>query len=160
MGFPICPVCEYPVRRRNRTVHVSCADQVRPTEPEREHEPEPNNVIHFPTQTHKCRKCGALPSREPARSTRECTWCRSTNTLIINGAPFCEAHAPIDDAPRKRSNDVLTLVPDVCERCGEFLTPGVTKGKIKCKCDQPKMPRHLMNNDNDDRPPQQVRYGN
>jgi phage FluMu protein Com len=49
--------------------------------------------------------------------------------------------------------------PDRCQRCGEMISR-VTLGSIKCKCMAPRMPRGLMNNDSDDRPTTQVRYGN
>jgi hypothetical protein len=46
--------------------------------------------------------------------------------------------------------------PDRCWNCGE----PKQWGNLNCKCGRPKMPRHLMGNDSDDRPSSQVRYGN
>jgi len=114
--FPTCPVCNYPVRKRSRTVHKSCEGAV-------------VEAIALDTP---------MPS---PKQGRECCFCHSTDTTLINGAPFCYDHQPGDVQGKPRSRDVLTLVPDVCVNCGEFLTPGVTKGKIKCKCDEPTPPR-------------------
>lgn len=85
----------------------------------------------------------------------ECCFCRSTQTTVINGAPFCDAHSPERTITGART---LTIVPDRCERCGEHLTPRTTRGSIKCRCDQPSMPHNLGKDD--DKPPMQVRYGN
>lgn len=88
---------------------------------------------------------------------------------MVNGAPFCPDHEP-GNVTHTRT---LTQTQDKCDRCGEFLTPSVTKGSIKCKCDMPKMPRcakpgmhrkgctcMAQKIENDNRPPMQVRYGN
>lgn len=48
--------------------------------------------------------------------------------------------------------------PDRCQKCGEGISR-VTLGTIKCKCMQPKVPRHVIDN-SDDRPSPRVRYGN
>lgn len=140
MSFPICPVCQHPVRRRSRTVHKSCGAQA-PVGPTAESEQVPVR--------------GAL-----ARSGgRECCFCLSTDTSEKDGGWFCEKHYPYDERTTVR-NRTLTTTPERCERCGELITPKVTLGNIKCKCDEPKMPRHLRGNDKDDSPPSQVRYGN
>lgn len=144
-----CTVCGYPIRKAKRTVHVSCEA----------FDPEPDDQ---PIVT---------------SHARECCFCHSRDTVIINGAPFCAEHEPGDGAPRVRSRETITILGERCVRmtqitkgkhkgewidvgCGEPLTPTITKSSIKCKCDQPKMPSHLMNNDNDDKPPMQTRYGN
>lgn len=127
-----CTICGHPIRKRNRTTHVSCAAQ--------------------PPQASVQQQA---PEGEPL-SYRSCCFCRSTDTTFIEGAPFCEEHRP----DSQRNSNTLTLAPERCPKCHEFLTPGVTKGSVKCKCDMPKMPRHLMNRENDDRPPMQGRYGN
>lgn len=135
MSFPICPVCTFPVRRRGRTMHVSCAeaDAGRPTLRFREH-PAPGQV-------------------------HECCFCMSTDTSEKDGGWFCEKHYPYDERATVQQR-TLTATPERCDGCGEAVTPKVTSTSIKCKCEQPKMPRHLRNNDSDDRPPMQVRYGN
>ena len=90
-------------------------------------------------------------------SLNTCCFCSSTDTRMVDGSPFCPDHEP-GNVTHTRT---LTRTQDKCDRCGEFLTPSVTKGSIKCKCDMPKLPRHLRDKVmNDDRPPMQVRYGN
>lgn len=49
--------------------------------------------------------------------------------------------------------------PDRCTGCYEPLS-NVVLSSIKCKCMQPRMPRHLMGDSGPDRPTPQVRYGN
>lgn len=134
----ICTVCNYPIKKPNRTTHVSCASQAAPDD-----QPIVSETIGT------------------AFDKRECCFCHSRDTVLINGAPFCPEHEPVEQAPTKvRSRETLTFAAERCPRCGEAITPSITKGNIKCKCDQPKMPRHLRNNDSDDRPPMSVRYGN
>lgn len=96
----ICTACNRPIKRKGRTIHVTCAQA---------------QALH------------------------------------------AEQEIALNDARRFAP---LTIAPERCAKCGEALTPGVTKGRIQCRCDQPSMPRHLRNNDKDDRPPMQVRYGN
>lgn len=110
----LCKVCGYPIRKPNRTVHVTCAQT----------QANDDNVVVM-ISDHR----------------RACSFCLDRDTTIINGAPFCPKHMPTDDAPRVRSSKVLTLSPERCERCDEVLTPTITKGKIKCKCDEPMPPR-------------------
>lgn len=141
MSFPVCPVCTYPVRRRGRTVHKSC-------EPQR-------IALDAGNET----TVAEVVSIMLDRPGRECAFCYSTNTSEKDGGWFCEKHYPYDERATVQ-NRTLTTTPERCERCGELVTPKVTLGNIKCKCDQPKMPLHLRGNDKDDSPPSQVRYGN
>ena len=53
----------------------------------------------------------------------------------------------------------LVVTPDRCAKCGEAFTPRVVKG-AQCKCQMPRIPRDLIGDDTNDRPPMQVRYGN
>ena len=148
----ICTECNYPIKKANRTMHVSCAAKVQADD-----------------------QSAAEPT--PIATQRECCFCHSRDTVMINGAPFCPEHEPGDQPVRARSRETFTIQGERCVRlmqitkgkragewvdvgCGEPLTPSITKGNIKCKCDQPTMPRHLRNNDADDRPPMSVRYGN
>lgn len=142
MTFPICPVCNHPVRRRNRTVHKSCADERVVLAAA------PDITITVPKHT-----------SVTYVKAHECCFCLSTDTSEKDGGWFCEKHYPYDERTTVRQR-TLTATPERCERCGEVLSPAVTKGKIKCECDQPKMPIHLRGNDNDDTPPSAVRYGN
>lgn len=50
--------------------------------------------------------------------------------------------------------------PDRCADCGEVYTPRITKGSIKCKCDQPKPPRWVLDAmEYDDRPSPAINRG-
>lgn len=120
-----CTVCSRPIRKRNRTVHVTCM-------------PQADEVV-----------------AETGLRLHTCVFCHSTETSEVAGAYFCADHLPGE----VQHTSTYTQTPDKCPKCGEYLTPGVTKGSIKCKCDMPKMPRHLRNRADDDRPPMQVRYG-
>lgn len=53
----------------------------------------------------------------------------------------------------------LVVAPERCAKCGEAFTPRVVRG-IQCKCQMPRIPRDLIGDDTNDRPPMQVRYGN
>lgn len=123
--FPTCPVCNHPVRRRNRTVHKSCADAlaVEGVDVSEGFAPIP---------------MGTAWSRGPG--THECCFCRSTDTSEKDGGWFCEKHYPYDERTTVQQR-TLTATPERCDKCGEAITPKVTMGKIKCECDQPSPPR-------------------
>lgn len=126
----ICTICNRPIKRAGRTMHVSCVESStdRPT-------------IRWP-------------------GGRECSFCHRTDVTTKNGASFCPDHYPADNVNAGVRVRRLTSAPERCPRCGEALTPGVTSTATKCRCDQPMMPRHLRGADGDDQPPAQVRYGN
>lgn len=62
-------------------------------------------------------------------------------------------------ACKRRIVHFVCFDPDRCESCGEYNNSWVSAGG-RCKCTAPRMPAHLRNNDADDRPTAQVRYGN
>ncbi len=152
-----CDVCGRNVKRQSRSRHVTCDE------------------------------AAALPAPERPAGARECMFCHSWDTTEVDGGAFCFAHMPdqvrhartVTALPErcgvwdpdegkegrwvKKDADGVTLRNNKgtpIPACGEALTYAVTKGGIKCRCDQPTMPRHLRNNGLDDRPPMQVRYGN
>lgn len=81
-----------------------------------------------------------------------CDWSRANHSHRIAAALTCGNFSPFV-APTTKVIDY-----DRCETCGDYNTWVSSGGR--CKCDRPKMPRHLMNNDDDDRPTPIVRYGN
>lgn len=156
MTFPLCPVCNYPVRRRNRKVHKVCM---------------PAFEAQFEAEALDESEVAVLVTSVPvyatSERTHECSFCHSTDTYERDGAWFCDEHGP--DTERRRPVATITTLPERCERCGEALTPMVTKGKAKCACDDPSIPRpckpdcklphmHRRVTKGDDRPPTFTMY--
>lgn len=87
-----------------------------------------------------------------------CTWTKANHTNAVAASLTCGRFV---DAAKvaARNAATLTVVPERCPKCNEALTPKVTKGSYKCKCDQPRAPRSVL--EAAERTPLtgQVRYG-
>jgi hypothetical protein len=88
-----------------------------------------------------------------------CTWAKANHTNVVAAPLTCGDFTPVVAAERNEG-PTLSFVPDRCPKCHEALTPKVTKGSYKCKCDQPRPPRWVLEQAGDKPLTGQVRYGN
>lgn len=86
-----------------------------------------------------------------------CTWSKANHTNAIAASLTCGDYT--ERLAAERNAATLTVFPDRCPKCAEFLTPRVTKGAYQCKCDQPKAPRSVLEAANRTPLSGQVRYG-
>lgn len=86
-----------------------------------------------------------------------CKWSRS----LHDHPTFASLTCGDNFSPRQRNTrGSVAPDPDRCAGCGEVYSPRITKGSIKCKCDQPKPPRWVLENmDKDDRPSPAINRG-
>lgn len=68
-----------------------------------------------------------------------CTWSKANHSHSIASALTCG-----DFVAARNARQAPVVDPDRCGKCKEAFTPRVTKGSYKCKCDQPKPPRHIL----------------
>ena len=87
-----------------------------------------------------------------------CTWTEANHTNVVAASLTCGDFTAKVVAERNAGVS-LTVVPERCTRCNEALTPQVTKGSYKCKCDQPRAPRSVLEAANNTPLSGQVRYG-
>lgn len=85
-----------------------------------------------------------------------CTWSKANHTNTVAASLTCGNYTVAAVVER---NAGLTVVPERCPKCHEALTPKVTKGSFKCKCDQPRAPRHVLERAANERVPMFTRYG-
>lgn len=86
-----------------------------------------------------------------------CKWTLKTHNGSLSSVT-CGEFSPKAVAARN-SGPTLTVIPDRCAKCGEALTPKVTKGAYLCRCDMPKAPRSVLADAANTPLPGLVRYG-
>jgi hypothetical protein len=87
-----------------------------------------------------------------------CTWSKANHTNVVASSLTCGRFTS-REAVAARNASTLTVIPERCPTCNEALTPRVTKGAYKCKCDQPRAPRSVLEAANNTPLSGQVRYG-
>lgn len=88
-----------------------------------------------------------------------CSWSKANHTNIVAASLTCGRFTSKAAVVARNAGASLTVIPERCEKCKEALTPRVTKGAYKCKCDQPRAPRSVLEAANNTPLSGQVRYG-